>query len=336
MPYAPVKTTTVETMIRSYTELKGDIAELEKKKGDKKKIADLKKELDEKGKKIEKKLSDDIKAIHASGKKHFQNVDQWLGQAEGFLKTAKESAATFEKTKDHSLVMVVEGGPATIRHLLDEAKSDADDFGKSWFEYRTYNPTSAIKGQALDDKYVKPFAKERMDLMGESKGYVAKVGKIENLIGEAQSLVKLVKSLDQRELHDIEDDRKDAKQVAAAIAKIKTEADISKGKAESNAKGIAGAASQTSCTKEMFQTCQSFMKNMISLDKGVRNDLLSAQKILDTTKKALADHLKDSVIAKELNEAERDLAAVQKDSDEIRKIIAASTKDLAAAQKKVK
>ena len=332
MPYAPVKTTSVDVLVRSFKELNSEIKELEKKKGDKKKVADLKKELDEKGKKIEKKLGDDIKAIHANGKKHFQNVDQWLGQAEGFLKTAKESVTKFEKTKDHSLVLVVEGGPATIRHLLDEAKSDADDFGKSWFEYRAYNPTS----QGLDDKYAKSFAKARMDLMGESKGYGAKVGKIENLVSEAQSLVKLVKSLDQRELHDIEDDRKDAKQVAAGIAKIKKDADISKGKAESNAKGIAGTASQTSCTKELFQTCQSLMKNMISLDKGVRNDLLSAQKILDTTKKTLADHLKDGVIAKELADADQDLAAVQKTSDEIRKIIVASTKDLAAAQKKVK
>ena len=69
------------------------------------------------------------------------------------------------------------------------------------------------------------------------------------------------------------------------------------------------------------------MKNMISLDKEVRNDLLSLAKVLETAQKSLKDYADDPQVKKSLGDALKSLAELKKVSDEIRKKIQAAAKD---------
>ena len=221
---------------------------------------------------------------------------------------------------------MVDGGPATIAAIVKFAKDDADEFGASWLDYRTFNPSG------LDGKFAKAFSKTRADLMSEQKGFMAKLDKMQKLGEEAESLVKLIGKLSASALDSLEDAQDDAKKLATRVAQAMPSAEKNQGQVNTNATNLGKLATgpfdhQKDDPQKQLIYAQGVMKNMISLDKEVRNDLLSLAKVLETAQKSLKDYADDPQVKKSLGDALKSLAELKKVSDEIRKKIQAAAKD---------
>lgn len=334
MPYKSCPTAAVEKMGDDLKNLDKKLKALEKAKGDKNQIAALKKEIESDSKAMGKKLDDDIGQVNKNSIEHFQNIDSWVGQCVGFLKTSKDALERFKKTGSVGEMMTIEGGPGTIMQMAKIATKDADEFGKSWFQYRTFNPTA----NGLDKKFCANFYKVRTDIMNQQKGYGAKIDRMEMLSKEAEGVIKLAKAAASQQGRDVDEARKDADsmrmEVAALLTDIIKTPKINFDNLQQNCDTIAKGAAQKTATKDHYAMLQSVFKNAVAIHKGISTRVKSIGELIKNGEGALAaDELKDAKVKGSIDLAKKDQTAAKAKLDEATKLIAKSTKDLAAVGK---
>lgn len=193
--YEPNKT--LDVLCQNYKDLNGELKELKKdKKADKKKIKELESQLKEKGKKIKGLVDKDMSAVENNFKKHFTQIDTWLGQGS---KALSESKAALKKLQSDPTA-TKEQGLATIalprlQALSRQASQDANDYGQSWFKWRGWNGKQTYD---LDKTVVEDFAKLRRKIMTEQKQIQSKINKLELMVKDADSVKKEAESLGSR------------------------------------------------------------------------------------------------------------------------------------------
>ncbi len=192
--YEPSKT--VEVICQNYKELVKEIKDLKKAKGDKKKIKKLEEQLKTRGQKISKLIDKDFSAIEANFKKHFAQVDTWLGQAAKALSESKKALENLQNnptsTRDQGLASIA---LPRLQSLATQASQDADDYGASWFRWRGWNGTKSFN---LDKSVVEDAYKLRRKLMSEQKQVQTKIKKLELMVKDAKAVKDEAESLGSR------------------------------------------------------------------------------------------------------------------------------------------
>jgi hypothetical protein len=335
MPYKAMPTDAVIKMADDMNKKVKKLKELEKAKGEKAQIAALTKEIETESKAIGKKLDDDIGQVKKNAIEHFEKIDAWLGQCEGFLTTAKESLERFKKSGQSGEMSVIEGGPGTITAMAKIAQTDADDFGKSWFQYRGLNPSSPPMN--LDKKYCANFSKVRSDTMNSQKSFGAKIDRMEMLSKQAEGIVKLAKAVAAGNVADIAESRKEAETLRKEVEILAKEVEAPKvgmGSLRQNVDTIGKAAKLKTTTKDHHNMLQGILKNAIAIHKGIGNRVKTMTDLIKNAKAGFdADTLKDGKVKAAVDEADKDLKEAQKNHTEAGKLIAQASKDMAVVAK---
>jgi hypothetical protein len=277
-----------------------------------------------------------IAQIEASATEHFGKVDGWTGQCDGFIKTAKDALERFKKSGQNGDMMTIEGGPGTIKAMSDIARKDSTEFGKSWFEYREWNPS--VNG--VDKTTAANFSKKRSETINLQKGYQAKIHKMELQIKEAEGILKAAKAVEGNQAADVEDDRKEAKaleaSVGALLEEIKTGNKIGLQVLKKNCDTISKTSKQKAISKDLHNSMTGVFKNAVSCHKEMNNRAKTMDSLLKNGKTTLKDNLTDAAVKKSLDAVDKDVKEGQKLVQDAAKLIAQSTKDLAAIAKAAK
>ncbi|MGN6368100.1 MAG: hypothetical protein ACTHN5_07565 [Phycisphaerae bacterium] len=317
MPYPVISDSTTKTMVTSWVALQKEIAEMKKdKKADKKKIAELEKQLDLKGQNITKKALADIGMARKSFVDHATKVDKWLGDCNQALKASKDAAAQMERT--HSTNDMDKAGYAEgyIAEIAKMAKADNDELGASWFSYR-----GGIVDQ-IDKKYGDPMKAIRNEMIAAEKNIKNKILQMETLAQQAKAVKESAKrsllgglnfkeetqaeaakvETDMKTQHDsviknveLVENKPDAMARAVAAAK------------EADKKGIAGVLSTAqTLAKESVKQLNDAKLTATAMSKALATQMksFSAEDQKDPTIKTHLDrakHLVDDAVARVKN-----------------------------------
>ena len=216
MPYTTASMATAETMIKNFSDLSKEIAQLSKDKSKKDKVKTLEKDLDTKGKKIEEQLLKILEITRKEFGKHALNVENLLTDSVKMYQEMETGMKTFEKNPDHDLWMKLREMPRKIEANAAEADNDNQAFGKSWAELRGTNFTS----QGLSEKYNAKFYKARFELMGDAKNVVGKIDQIHKLGRQATVLSNELAALFTGGEQDKKAYEEDAAEMSLKVSKL--------------------------------------------------------------------------------------------------------------------
>lgn len=262
------------------------------------KSSGLKKAAEAAGKKLKEKLDSEIAGVRTNATTHFQHVDTFLGQCETFLKNSKTAYDKWLAThadKDRDDASSAEGLIATTHGL---AKTDADAYGKSWFEHRQ-NQVSGI-----DATYTAHYVGEIGKLVNEGKIYTGKVEKMGLLQNEAAALKKLVHTQHISEALDIEDHRKNADELLQELDTMFTT--LRAGKESLNVDQMSGSLSKYAKAKDTavkiaLKLHEDTLGNMVAAAKKYKAGAASMKKVYDLRVQTFSeedkkdDHIKGKV-----------------------------------------
>src|SRR5262249_10126581 len=103
---------------------------------------------------IKQDLADDIVAIGANNTRYKQGLETMRAMAKKRLEHDKDAVAEYQKSKRANDLQTAVHETANvgrdIQMLLETAEQENRNFGKSWFEYRTFNP-QAVAHHLPDD-----------------------------------------------------------------------------------------------------------------------------------------------------------------------------------------
>src|SRR5262249_30094351 len=149
------------------------------KKADKKAIKALQDALDKQGEKVKAELGEGMKAVRENYNDHSLKIEGYATECANGLKRSQDSLKKFEDApnplggSDFDMATYAAG---YIKTLVDLANKDADEYGKSWFEYRGFNGSG---GYGVDAAFLKDFTTARMNLMNEQKTINTKINTME-------------------------------------------------------------------------------------------------------------------------------------------------------------
>ena len=262
-------------------------------------------------------LEKNMKIVFCEGNKFFAKVDIWVGQAERYMqegKCALERYQQYGKSCDFDMVTYA---PCTTRELHKVAVKEAKEFGESWFTYREIDPVNTYKVFKED---VSPFCSLRAKLMADSKEYVVKVARIEEIAKRGDVLVKQAKvdqvKWGQADAECIENE-KDVKEVLDDAKRTVANFEIEETKAAARLKTLNDRLAQSNSFRDAKAK-----KDTQLVTEGVKKDILSALKKMKDQLRTLEISVKcarsrvegqaNPVIRKAFQEAERHLDAATK------------------------
>lgn len=306
--------------------------EIKKLQGDAKKKSELAKLQAERSKAIGDILNESMKAILKAGTTvYFPKIDAWLGQAEGYIKTAKDELEKMRTGRGSALsVEMVNGGTGLIKSLAEMAQKENLAFGSAWATYRTGNA-----GQAgVQPAHFAILSSSRTQLMSDSKAVVAKAEKIKELVKQAEVLGRTAKNLAGAALRDEGDAIADAKETAENVAQELDELEKTAHSASNRCGTIKKTAADSKATAEALKLMAGFWKDIVAAHTQVKNQLktihtmvkqapdqvgaayLGVAKVKEELQKAAAAQKKatDAVaaLAAEVQEASKDMAVINK------------------------
>lgn len=255
-----------------YKNTKVDLEKLKKAKGDKKQIANMEKKLDALGKQCAEKLEADIAGVAVNFKEHATKADKFAGafvaefkKAEQLLKTWSANANMLTNGRTYQ---ALEQSVAATKQIVAQAKADADDYGKSWFEYRGLSP--ANPAYQLDSKYSKKFNDSVGKLMNAGKPVTAKISKMEVETKRADSLLDRAKSVQNQALGSEKAQLAEAKKLATETSTMINDMQNKKGEnlksIEQNNETINGLLNnkKTVWNEALVKNVQSLRQNAIN------------------------------------------------------------------------
>ncbi len=318
MAYTAYTMDTINSLGAEYKKLKVELEKLEKAKGDKKKIAEMKKELDAKGKVIAKKLDTDIAGVAVNFKEYALKVERYLTEAQKSLNGAKTALKNFASDPNPAMFrkeLEAATQPASfIKTMYDVMVEDTKDYGKSWFGYRGYNGSGPA--HSLDKTVVANFNKQVGKLMNDQKQCGTKVEKIGSLAKEAEAIKNQALALAKEGLGMSKAMAEEAKRLAAGTAELlnkvvkhdKMNLTSIEGKANSIEKGL-------SQKKEVYgdqyrRNIESMYKDCVATHKFHVESWRSMEKMVKGAEKRMAKAT-DPTVAKFYQAAENDLASMK-------------------------
>lgn len=307
MAYKTVSTQTVEVMLTSFKNFAKEYDTLLKDKKKKKEAKELKSELDKKSNKIGQQLTKDMQVIKKAAFKHFGQIDAWIGDATRLVKKAQTGLKLFKGT-----TMLPEYAEATkpeleIEDLVDLARQDSLEFGSSWFAYRSLKVGRAGT-QHLNDKDLKSFFKLRLELMGVSKVVLTKIKKIGALKIEAGLIAKEARALKGAQAKDLKGTKKDVANVAKMIADGLKDMKGRQERGIFKLRAMKGNADMTSPTQQQLLVTKTYLKDMISTHKEIKNQMKTQKKAFEAELKSIDQIFrKDPEISQYLRNAGRNI-----------------------------
>lgn len=308
MAYKSTPTQTVKVMLKSFGTFTKEYDVLAKDKKKKKEAKKLKSDIDKKGEKIGQKLTKDMQEVKKSANQHFAKIDAWLGDSARQVKRAQSGLKGYKAT-----FMMPEYNEAVnpeleIEDIVDLAKQDALEFGKSWFEYRGLNP----KTKHLDDKHLKDFYKARTGIMGDQKGYLAKIKKMQSLQSLAGIVAKEAKSMSGSHATDLSGTQSDVADLAKKIAGSLKDMKDRQGKMVKRATMIENIAALDTLGQKEFDTSRSSLQEMIAVHKEIKDQTKTLKKELAAESKSIdKSFLKDPKISQGLKDSKDGIAAAE-------------------------
>lgn len=317
MGYKSYPATEAQKLCAEYKKKAGEFEQLKKSKGDKNKIKEAEKEVDLLGKKIAQKLEGDITAVASSFKGHAVKVDTALTDMIKEYKLGEAGLKAFEKNPDmrtnQKLFDVAAKTGERMKRVYDAAKQDANEFGKSWFEYREFNPTNAYK---IDKKYTAKFSATVGKIMNEQKPFTSKLQKMEVMIKQGETLADRARTAVNAALGATNAGKKESEKLAQNTGKILNDMINKKGTnyavVEQAEKTIGSMMkSNPKGTPDVIRNSDSLQKNAIAGHKYLQTGWRAIEKLTKAAEATLGKST-DTDIAKNYKQAKSDEAAAKK------------------------
>jgi hypothetical protein len=331
MGYTALSTTTADTLKRNLDSLQKEIADL--KKTDKKKAAELEKTLPPKIQTFLKKIGDDIKIAKAGATTMALQVENFHTQALKFLAIAKTTLATYQKTRAGSDLLVIEGGPATIKSMADLGAKEMNDFAVTWDCYRAWN--------SGDPKLTAEFNTLRNGIMETTKTCRGKVNHIETLIAEAESLKKAAKEASSMTLATNEEKVEQAKELVAALNGMLKPLNAGKETVEAVINNAANFKKYTlgaiTALKSMIKNLETQYSFTVKSVQTFTSTIQSMQKVLATGKSTIqSEYMKDPKVATAVKQADDLVAHWAAEVKKAQTAMVGMATDLKKAQDRIK
>ncbi len=146
---------------------------------------------------IKHQLDTDIDLIHRNYVRYTQAVETMRTMAKQRLEHAKAAVALYQKSKKTNDLETAVHETASvgrdIQLLLETAQQDGKNFGKSWFDYRGFNPSASAP--SLPHTVTDDFLASRTEMINDSKLVSARLKKFEEMVPQAQALNKMSATL---------------------------------------------------------------------------------------------------------------------------------------------
>jgi DNA repair exonuclease SbcCD ATPase subunit len=345
MPFQAIPKADAEKLIAAFTEIKKQHTSLNKganKLLKMKEIKKLEKEMKEAGDKAGKKMVEDLGKVRINFEQHAQNIQKIMVDCAQLLATAEKAVKRYEEDPTPFETLQAKGiasrAAEEIGTKVEEAKAQDLDYGKSWFEYRGYNPVK----DGLDENYATKAADLKSALMNDGKPVTAKIKTMASLQEKAQALVDRVEAASKRGMKEIEDQRESAKKLAGEAAKIANAIENTKGNnlmaLKNTSQNILLGVAEKPVKPDTPRVVRDYITNITSADKFLRERFAAMKRLVDSIKKEFdAEELKDDEIAKSVQEI---MDAQKKAKDEydeliveVKKAIEAGVKFIAANKK---
>jgi len=298
---------TADTMNNSIKEFKKELDTLKKNKGDKKKIAELEKQIDLKCKNFAAKVLGDFHIAK-------QGCDALTLQIEAYLKNASESvqatkaaAERYKKARANSDKSIVEAAPAHLKSVYDLAKKEMDDYAVTWNCYRSNY------GDAVDPKYMKEIGPVREDIIERTKTCRGKTDQIEQMSKEVEPYKAVVADAGALTMATPEEKVEELKKLLTLLQEMAKPLNTGKGTVEAVVNNLETFKGKVKQKKDIIKASmtaneQAYAFNVKST-QGHVSALASMKKALTTGKSAIHQmYLKDPGVAEKIKECDEYVA----------------------------
>jgi len=342
MNFTAVSKAAAEKLIEAFAEIKKKHADLNKganKLLKAKEIKKLDKDMKDAGTKAGDKMVDDLGKVRASFEAHAQGIQKMMIDCVQLLATAEKAVKRFEEDPspfEREQVRAITSRAADeIKAKVEEAKEQDLAYGKSWFEYRGYNPCK----DGLDEEYAKKSADLKSGLMNDGKPVTAKIKTMGDLQEKVQTLINRVEAAAKRGAKEIAEQRSRAAEMVDEANKIANAIENTKGNnvmvLRNSSDGIMGLVSKTPPDPDAPRLVRDYITNVSSADKFIRERLGAMKRLVDSVKSEFdSDEQKDDEIAKAIKKLGEVQANAKKSYDEeiakVKKAIEAGAKLMAA------
>lgn len=203
----------------------------------------------------------DMNGIQSNYGVHTTAVEKAHTRIAKALRDTKQAFAAYKQVPQQGPLDAMVECLNDAQITYEESVEDANAFGKSWFEYRTFSPGNL----GADKKIADEFGQWRSKLMADSKSVVLKKEAMDQYIKEIELMIKAASTTRGR---DIQKARTDAQAFATEIEDLLKEMRDAKGSSKTSFEGnllrLAGATQQKSVTQVEFATLESLYKNVVS------------------------------------------------------------------------
>lgn len=333
--YTTLSTSTVNVMVSALKPFQKELDDLKKAKGDKKKIAELEKQIALKTQNVVKKLDADIATAKSGCNQMLLAVEGMLTEGAKALQLAKAVVAQLKSGK-RATVAVAQDAPRHLAELAANADAEMYAYGGSWDAYRMFNP-------ALPDGAAKNFSSVRQKIMDDTKSARQKVDKLKALAEEATGLAKEAAALAAGAAASPDESRREAELLHAQVHKMAKSLYEGKTTVENTAdlvNRIGGNLQNATDVRQLAQLLVSAEQSFAFTKKAAQTwaaTIASMKKAFASGKSAIPAGLhKDGVIAKCLDECTTAIEKAERDAKAASLSLPTLAQAITAAQARVK